>query len=73
MQLHKIVGTKPEAGLKITRFAGSLKDASALREDLRKLHGLKRSEIVSGPVEVPTTKPELLLFLNAEAQVHDSV
>lgn len=71
MQLHRIVGRKN--GAPFTRFSGSLRDASALKEELRKQHGLKRSEILSEPVEVPTTKAELLVFLNAESKQYDNL
>ena len=47
------------------RYAASHSEAVKIRMDLMAEMGLKRSAIDVAPVEVPTSKPDLLAWLNA--------
>lgn len=70
MQLHKVIAVKGGFVTR-TRFAASAREATTLKESLRQELGLKRSEMGQEPVDVPTTKADLLAYLNAEAKKHD--
>jgi hypothetical protein len=45
-------------------FAPSEAEARATRASLMETYGLKRKDILVEPVEIPTTKAELLRWLN---------
>ncbi len=45
-------------------FVGSEAEARQFRMELMKSEGLKRKEIEVNLIEIPTTKPELLAWLN---------
>lgn len=47
-------------------FIGSEAEAKTFRVELMKVEGLKRKDVEISLVEIPTTKPELLAWLNAE-------
>jgi len=58
-------------GFGFIRFAGSQSDATKTRMALADQHGLKKLDIEIEEVDIPTSKTELLPFLNALAIAAD--
>ena len=48
----------------IPRLAGSAADAKDKRDALIALHGVKKSQVSTGEIDVPTNKADLLPFIN---------
>ena len=48
----------------IPRRAGSAADANDKRDALIALHGVKKSQVSTGEIDVPTNKADLLPFIN---------
>jgi hypothetical protein len=46
------------------RFAGSQSDAAVHKHQLMAKYGIKRAQVTTEEIEVPTSKAELLEFLN---------
>jgi len=59
------------SGFGFTRFAGSQGDATKARMALSDEHGLKKLSIEIEEVDIPTSKTELLPFLNELAAMAD--
>jgi hypothetical protein len=65
MRAYSVVFT-PEGELKNVVFIGSDAEAKTFRGEVMKIYDLKRKDIEINLVEIPTTKPELIAWLNAE-------
>lgn len=66
MRAYKIEG----AGA--VRFAGSMAQARAERDELVTIKGVRKKDIkISEEIEIPTNKTELIQFLNEELSAKD--
>jgi hypothetical protein len=65
MKLYKITGSlKDDNEFRATRWVGSQADAASARKEFNSKLGMPRDRITTEEVEVPTTKKELIEFLN---------
>lgn len=62
MKLYKI--TANQVGAPVAQFVGSQAEASKLRKELVSDLGFKRADISTEEVDVPTSKKELIEWLN---------
>lgn len=71
MRLYKVSATihkgVESAPVRSVRWFGTQGDCATRRKELNTKHGVARDAIKTDEVEVPTTKKELLEWLNANA------
>lgn len=68
MRLYKVTGHVGIPAVKKTKWVGSQADAASFRKELTDA-GAKRADIETAEVDVPTTKAELLAWLNERESV----
>lgn len=54
-----------------TRYAGTNADAKEKRDALMAKFGLKKKDVVTTDIDIPTAKPDLLSFINELAAKTD--
>ena len=64
MRVYQIVINGGTTALPVRRYAGSEAEARKVRMDLMTEFSMKRSAIEIAPVDIPTSKGDLLVFLN---------
>lgn len=64
MRLYKVTHVPMDVPLR-KRWVGTQAEAASTRAEWQKKHAAKRDEITTEEVDVPTTKKELLEWLNA--------
>jgi len=69
MRLYKVTAHVGIPAVTKTRWVGSQSDAASFRKELTDL-GAKRKDIETEEVDVPTTKAELIEWLNTQEQAN---
>jgi hypothetical protein len=63
MKVYKVSSYSPEGG-GITKYTGSEAEARQVRVGIMRDYGMKRKEVDITALDIPTSKGDLLVFLN---------